>query len=123
MPKYRKKKLFHDLRTEWGRGVRDLAQQNECALLEGHLLPDHVRMLIAIPPKYSVAQGGGFLKGKSAISLARTCGRQRNFTGQPFWARGDVVSTVGRDEQVIRADIQAQEAEEQRLDQRQLVQQ
>jgi putative transposase len=77
-------------------------------------------MLIAIPPKYAVAQVVGFLKGKSAMYIARTFGRHCNFTGQHFWARGYFVSTVGRDEQVIRAYIQSQEAEDQRLDQRQL---
>ena len=79
---------------------------------------DHVHMLISIPPKYSVAQVIGFIKGKSAIHIARNyMGRRRNFTGQHFWARGYHVSTVGRDEQVVREYIQAQESEDQRLDQ------
>ena len=85
---------------------------------EGHLLPDHVHMMIAIPPKYAVSQVMGFIKGKSAIHLARVYGeRKRNFVGQHFWARGYYVSTVGRDETVIRDYIRQQEAEDKRLDQ------
>jgi putative transposase len=78
-----------ELRKDVGEILRELARQKECELIEGHLLPDHVHMLISIPPKYSVAQVVGFLKGKSAIDIACTVeGRQRNFTGQHFWARG-----------------------------------
>ena len=85
---------------------------------EGHLLPDHVHMMIAIPPKYAVSQVIGFIKGKSAIHLARVYGeRKRNFVGQHFWARGYYVSTVGRDERVIRDYIRNQEQEDKRLDQ------
>ena len=85
---------------------------------EGHLNLDHVHMLLSIPPKYAVAQVLGFIKGKSAIHIARTyLGRRQNFTGQHFWARGYYVSTVGRDEATIRQYIQKQEAEDQRLDQ------
>ena len=79
---------------------------------------DHVHMLIAIPPKYAVAQVVGYLKGKSAIHIARTYGgQQRNFVGEHFWARGYFVSTVGRDEKAIREYIQQQEAEDKRLEQ------
>ena len=85
---------------------------------EGHLLPDHVHMLISIPPKYAVSQVVGYIKGKSAIYIARTFGgRRRNFTGQHFWARGYWVSTVGRDEEAIREYIRQQEAEDRRVDQ------
>lgn len=118
IPKYRRKKLFGELRKELGQVLRELARQKESEIIEGHLLPDHVHMLISIPPKYSVAQVVGYIKGKSAIWIARTYGgRQRNFTGEHFWARGYYVSTVGRDEQVIRAYIQQQEKEDQRLEQ------
>jgi putative transposase len=86
--------------------------------MEGHLLPDHGHILISIPPKHSVAQVVGYLKGKSAIWIARTySGRQRNFIGKHFWAQGYYVSTIGRDEQLIRAYIQHQAAEDQRLEQ------
>ncbi len=96
---------------------RKLAAQKESRIEEGHLLPDHVHMLIAIPPKYAVSQVIGFIKGKSAIHLARVYGeRKQNFVGQHFWARGYFVSTVGRDETVIREYIQSQEQEDQRLD-------
>jgi putative transposase len=95
-----------------------LAQQKESRIEEGHLQPDHVHMLIAIPPKYAVSQVIGFIKGKSAIHLARVYGeRKRNFVGQHFWARGFFVSTVGRDERVVRDYIRKQEAEDKRLDQ------
>ena len=78
---------------------------------------DHMHMLLSIPPKYSVAQVMGFMKGKSAIHIARTyAGRRRNFVGQHFWARGYWVSTVGRNEAVVRKYIQEQEKEDQRLD-------
>ena len=95
-----------------------MAQQKESEIEEGHLRPDHVHMMIAIPPKYAVSQVIGFIKGKSTIHLARVYGeRKRNFVGQHFWARGYWVSTVGRDESVIREYIQKQEEEDKRLDQ------
>ena len=95
-----------------------MARQKESTIAEGHLRPDPVHMLIAIPPKYAVAQVVGYLKGKSAIHIARTWGgRQRNFVGEHFWARGYFVSTVGQDEQKIRQYIQQQEAEDRRLEQ------
>ena len=97
---------------------RKLAAQKESRIEEGHLLPDHVHMLISIPPKYAVSQVVGFIKGKSAIYIARVYGeRKRNFVGQSFWARGFFVSTVGRDEGVIREYIKNQEAEDNRLEQ------
>lgn len=81
-------------------------------------MPDHVHMMIAIPPKYSVSNVVGYIKGKSAIHLARVYSeRKRNFAGQSFWARGYFVSTVGRDEELIRKYIQEQEREDERLDQ------
>lgn len=81
-------------------------------------MPDHVHILISIPPKYAVAQVMGYLKGKSAIQIARQFGGvRRNYTGQSFWARGYFVSTVGRDEEVIRNYIQHQEIEDRRQDQ------
>jgi putative transposase len=95
-----------------------VAQQKECQVVEGHLMPDHVHMLISIPPKYSVAQVIGYIKGKSAIHVARTFfDHKRNFVGQHFWARGYFVSTVGRDEATIREYIRNQEVEDKRQDQ------
>ncbi len=118
IPKYRRKALYAELRKYLGPVLRDLAQQREASVEEGHLNLDHVHMLVSIPPKYAVSQVVGFIKGKSAIYIARTyLGRRQNFTGQQFWARGYYVSTVGRDEATIRAYIQKQEAEDQRLDQ------
>jgi putative transposase len=118
IPKCRRKTLYGELRQYLGEVFRRLAHQKESRIEEGHLLSDHVHMLIAIPPKYAVAQVVGFIKGKRAIHLARVYGeRKRNFVGQHFWARGYFVSTVGRDEGVIREYIQRQEREDARLDQ------
>ena len=118
IPKYRRRRLYAQLRRHLGEVFHQLARQKESAIEEGHLLPDHVHMLIAIPPKYAVSQVIGFIKGKSAIHVARVYGeRRRNFTGQHFWARGYFVSTVGRDEAMIRAYIRRQEEEDRRLDQ------
>ena len=118
IPKYRRKTLYGELRQHLGEVFRKLAMQKESRVEEGHLMPDHVHMMISIPPKYAVSQVIGYIKGKSAIHLARVYGeRKRNFTGQHFWARGYFVSTVGRDETVIREYIRKQEAEDSRLDQ------
>ena len=118
IPKYRKKIIFETLRSALGDVFRTLASQKESEIEEGHLMPDHVHMLISIPPKYSVAQVVGYIKGKSAIHIARHHGeRRRNFVGQHFWARGYFVSTVGRDEEMIRKYIQHQEKADQRTDQ------
>lgn len=118
IPQCRRRTLYVELRQHLGEVFRRLAQQKESRIEEGHLLADHVHMLIAIPPKYAVAQVVGFIKGKSAIHLARVYGeRKRNFVGQHFWARGYFVSTVGRDERVIRDYIRNQEQEDARLDQ------
>ena len=118
IPKYRKKKLFEELRKELGPVLRELAQHKESEILEGRMLPDHVHMLIAIPPKYAVSQMVGYMKGKSAIHIARSyLGRERNFTGQHFWARGYYVSTVGLDEVALRQYIQKQTDEDRRYDQ------
>ena len=121
IPKYRRRVLYGQLRRHLGEVFRKLAEQRESRIEEGHLMPDHVHMMIAIPPKYPVSQVVGYIKGKSAIHLARSYAeRSRNFVGQHFWARGYFVSTVGRDEQVIREYIRHQEEEDKRLDQMQL---
>ena len=121
IPKYRRKALFGELRQHLGPVFCELARQKECKVQEGHLSVDHVHMLISIPPKYSVAQIVGYIKGKSAIHIARTyLGKKQNFVGQSFWARGYFVSTVGRDEAVVREYIRQQETEDKRLDQMQL---
>ena len=121
IPKCRKKVLYAGLRRELGAVFHQLAKQKESRIEEGHLLSDHVHMMIAIPPKYAVSQVIGYIKGKSAIHVARVYGeRKRNFVGQHFWARGFFVSTVGRDEATIRAYIRSQEEEDKRLDQMRL---
>ena len=118
IPKYRKKALYGALRQQLGEVLKQLAMQRESRIEEGHLMRDHVHMLVSIPPKYSVSQVVGYMKGKSAIHIARTfMGKPRNFTDESFWARGYFVSTVGRDEKEIREYIQKQEQEDQRIDQ------
>jgi putative transposase len=118
IPKCRRKTLFEQIRQHLGEVFHKLATQKESRIEQGHLQPDHVHMLISIPPKYAVSQVVGFIKGKSAIYIARVYGdRKRNFVGQSFWARGFFVSTVGRDETVIREYIKNQEAEDNRLEQ------
>jgi len=118
IPKYRKKSLYQGLRRYLGELLKDLAAQKECKILEGHLVSDHVHILISIPPKYSVSQAVGFIKGKSAIAIARNyMGRRKNFTGQSFWARGYYVSTVGKDEEAVREYIKHQEEEDRRIEQ------
>jgi len=122
IPKYRRKALYRELRPELGRVFRRLAQHVDSEIEEGRLLVDHVHMLISIPPKRAVSQVMGHIKGKSAIYIARNHGgRQRNFAGEHFWARGYFVSTVGRDEKVVREYIRRQEAEDRRQDQMKLL--
>jgi putative transposase len=121
IPKCRRKALYERIRRDLGEVFHRLAKQKESWIEEGHLMSDHVHMMIAIPPKYAVSQVIGYIKGKSTIHVARVYGeRKRNFVGQHFWARGYFVSTVGRDEAVIRAYIHSQEQEDQRLDQMKL---
>jgi putative transposase len=112
IPKGRRKLLFGNLRPALGKVFHELARQKECTILQGHLMPDHVHMLIEIPPKHPVSSIVGFLKGKSAIAVARSQGKQRNFNGENFWARGYAVSTVGFEEQAIRKYIREQENED-----------
>ena len=117
IPKYRKKVLYGNLRKYLGEVFKDLAIRRECKVHEGHLVGDHVHMMISIPPKYSVAQVAGYIKRKSAIHIARVyAGQKHNFTGQNFWARGYYVSTTGRDEETIRQYIKNQEKKDEMLD-------
>ena len=121
IPKYRRKAMFLRLRKVLGEIFHELARRKECKILEGHVAVDHVHMYISIPPKYAVAQIVGYIKGKSAIFIARKyAGRQRNFRGENFRARGYYVSTVGKDEELIREYIRNQEAEDKKYDQRSL---
>ncbi len=118
IPKKRKKKIFEALRRHLGEIFRELAKQKDSRIVEGHLMADHVHMCLSIPPKYAVSNVVGFIKGKSAIAIARQFGgRARNFTGEVFWARGYFVSTVGLDEAMVRAYIRDQEDEDERYDQ------
>ncbi len=109
VPKYRRKALYGGIRQQLGAIFHELAKQKECQILEGHLMPDHVHMCIAIPPKHAVASVIGFMKGKSAIAIARLQGKERNFAGEHFWARGYAVSTVGFNEDDVRRYIHDQQ--------------
>ena len=122
IPKYRKNALYGQIRPRLGAVFRELAGRKECVIEEGHIMRDHVHMLISIPPKYSVAHVVGFIKGKSSIWVAQNVERKiRNFTGAKFWARGYFVSTVGRDEELIRSYIRNQEQQDKQLDQLTLI--
>ena len=120
IPKKRKKRVFGALRRHLGEVLHELASHKEAKIVEGHLMPDHVHMCISIPPKYSVSSVVGYIKGKSAIQIARQFGRKQNFTGENFWARGYFVSTVGLDEAMVRAYIRHQEQADERYDQMKL---
>lgn len=118
IPKCRRKTLSLQLRQYRGEVFRRLAEQKGSRIEEGYLMPDHVHMMIAIPPKYAASQVIGFIQGKSAIQRARGYREnRRNFLGQSVWARGYFGSTVGRDEEVVRNHIRTQEQEDQRLEQ------
>ena len=112
IPKYRRKVLFGKLRRQIGPIFRELCRQKSVELVEGHLMPDHVHMVLSIPPKYSVAHTIGFLKGKSAVRIHRQLLRERRMTGLHFWATGYSVSTVGLDEDQIRKYVRDQEQRE-----------
>jgi putative transposase len=121
IPKYRKKVIYVSLRKYLGEILRELAAQKESKIVEGHLMSDHVNILISVPPKLAVSQVVGFIKGKSAIQIARNFqSRKKNFVGQHFWARGYYVSTVGKDEVAVRDYIKKQEQEDKRYDQMKL---
>jgi len=118
IPKFRKKDLYGELRKHLGEAIREMARRSGSEVLEGHLMSDHVHMLVSIPPKYAVSQVVGYIKGKTAIHIARELfGKKRNFTGEEFWARGYYVSTIGKDEEAIRKYIKEQGKEDQRIDQ------
>jgi putative transposase len=109
VPKYRRKSMFGAIRREVGEILKELCRRFGLGLVEGHVMADHVHMCLAIPPKYSVANTVGKLKGKAAIMIHQKYGRKRNFVGLHFWARGYCVSTVGLDEAMIREYIRTQE--------------
>jgi putative transposase len=118
IPKGRKKMIFGAIRKYLGEIFRELAEQKECQIVEGHLMPDHVHICISIPPKHSVSYVIGYIKGKSAISIARWfAGKTKNFTGENFWARGYFVTTIGLDEEMVRAYVRNQDKEDAHYDQ------
>ena len=113
VPKYRRRKFYGSLRGEIGKILRDLCRQKDIELAKGNALPDHVHLLVSVPPKYSIANTVGFLKGKSAIRINRDLGKVKgSLYGRAFWSRGYCVSTVGLDEAMIKEYIQNQEKHE-----------
>jgi putative transposase len=122
IPKYRKKLIYGDIRNHLGELFHELAGYRECQIEEGHLMGDHVHMCISIPPKYAVSKIVGYIKGKSAIAIARQFGKKvRNFRGENFWARGFYVSTVGLDEDVVIDYIRNQEERDKYFEQMNLI--
>jgi putative transposase len=118
VPKCRKQVLYGQIKKDLGKQLIELARQRESRIEKGSFQPDHIHIVISIPPKYSVAQVIGYIKGKSAIYVARTyASKKKNFLGENFWARGYFVSTVGKDEQKIKEYVQKQQAEDKRIDQ------
>lgn len=112
IPKCRKKAIYGAVRQHLGTIFHELARQKEATIIEGHMMLDHVHILMEIPPKHAVASMIGFMKGKSAIAIARPRGKERNFQGENFWARGYAVSTVGLEEAKIRQYIHDQEEQD-----------
>jgi putative transposase len=122
IPKCRRRTLYGQLMRYLGEEFCRLAEQMGNWIEEWHLMPDHVHMQISIPPKYAVSHAVGYIKGKSAIHIARAYGElKHNFIGQHIWARGYILSTVGRDEELIREYIRHQEQEDKRIDQMELM--
>ena len=121
LPKYRQKRLYGSFRGQVGEVLRDLCRQKGIELIEGKAMPDHIHMLLSVPPKYSVSHTLGFLKGKSAVRINRRLLRKAGtLFGRSFWARGYCVSTVGLDEEQVQKYIQDQEKQQRDQDQAEL---
>ena len=110
VPKYRKKVLYGQIRKFLKKTFHELARQKGCEIIGGSMVQDHVHMIVSIPPKYAVSEVVGYLKGKTAIAIARQFGgKKRNFNGENFWARGYAVSTVGYELERTRTYVKNQE--------------
>lgn len=110
IPEGRKKVLYGKIWKFLGPVFHEIARHRGSEIMEGHMVGDHVHMLIKIPPKYAVAEVIGYIKGKSALAMARQFGgRKRNFNGERLWARGYAVSTVGFEEERVRSYLRQQE--------------
>lgn len=114
VPKYRQKVLYGKIRKGVGEILREISKQKGVEILEGHMMPDHIHMCLSVPPKYSIANTVGFLKGKSAIRIHRELLKNKRVSGLHFWSRGYCVSTVGLDEETIRKYIREQDTIEKR---------
>ena len=121
IPKYRRKEFYGKLRRRIGEILRELCRQKDLEIVEGKAMSDHIHVLLRIPPKYSVANTVGYLKGKSAIRIHRELLKTKGtLFGRTFWSRGYCVSTVGLDEKQIRDYIRQQEELDKRLEQTEL---
>jgi putative transposase len=109
VPKYRKKAIYGKLRAAIGKILRGLCEQRGLEIHEAHAMPDHIHMCLSIPPKYSVSNSLGFLKGKSAVRIHRELLKEKRMTGLHFWAPGYCVSTVGLNEEMVKKYIREQE--------------
>ena len=108
VPKYRKKVLYGTVRKRTGEILRELAGQKGVRIVEGFICHDHVHMLLSIPPKFSIAEVLGFMKGKSAIRLHNEFGKNHMLTQKSFWSRGYFVRTSGLDKEKVQKYIQNQ---------------
>lgn len=120
VPKYRKKVMYGVIRREVGKLIREVCERYDIQVVEGHVLRDHVHMCLEIPPKYSVSEVLGKLKGKTTILLHQRYGRRKNFKGLNFWSRGYCVSTIGLSEAKVLEYIRNQEKVDREEDEKQL---
>ena len=112
-PKFRRQAIYGKIKTDIGKILRQLCEQKGVEIIEGHMMPDHVHMLVAIPPRISVSSFMGYLKGKSALMMfERHANLKYKFGNRHFWAEGYYVSTVGLNEETIRKYIRDQEKQD-----------
>ena len=116
-PKYRRKKIYNQIRKDIGEIMHELCKYKGVEIIEGHVMPDHVHMLLSIPPKYSVSSVMGYLKGKSALMIfERHANLKYKYGNRHFWCEGYYVSTVGLNEETIKKYIAEQEQRDQAVD-------
>ena len=117
-PKYRRLEIYGAIKADIGKILRQLCQQKGVEIIEAEACPDHIHMLISIPPKYSVSQIMGYLKGKSSLMIFdRHANLKYKYGNRHFWARGYYVDTVGRNKKQVQEYIRMQLQEDQIADQ------
>ena len=116
-PKYRRKIIYNQIRKDIGEIMHELCKYKGVEIIEGHMMPDHIHMLLSIPPKYSVSSVMGYLKGKSALMIfERHANLKYKYGNRHFWCEGYYVSTVGFNEETIKKYIAEQEQRDQAVD-------